>query len=99
MSRQTRQAALAETIGREIAAKLLESLPRIAQAMKREGATASFSSTAQFTTNREGDLICTVDGRERIPVEPTVLKIGLHGDQLKLFDGPARTDDGEDAEE
>ena len=84
---ETRQQALVNAIGRDVAAKLLDSLPRIAQGMKQDGATASFSATVQFKTNREGELECEVTGRERIPIEPTTFKVALHGDQLRLFEG------------
>ena len=94
MARQTKMDALADTLGTDFAELLREALPRIAQAMKREGASSSYSATVQFTTNKSGELVSEMTGRERVPSPSITRKIALHGDQLRLFEGPAR--DGDD---
>lgn len=99
MSRPTLHERLAEKIGADVARLVLPALPRIALAMKAAGANASYSATAQFGADREGNLVCTITGRERVPSEPVVFKVGLYGDQMRLFDGAAsKPADGDDEE-
>ncbi len=78
---------LAAKCGDEFSRMMLNSLPRLAEAMKRGSASASFSVTAQFQSKKDETLEVELHARERIPLEPVTHKVTLVGGQLSLFSG------------
>jgi hypothetical protein len=102
MARETLHRKLAEEFGGQCGASLLESLPRIAEAMNAKKASASFTVTGQFTKKR-GKITLEMKPRERIPLAAKKFDVGLHtqSGQLQLFGESAEeadVDSGEDDE-
>jgi len=75
---------LAQEAGDTFARMLTASMPRIQQAMKESGRQASFTVTAQFRSNREGEIELDLKPRERIPLETQTMKLTWKGEQLEL---------------
>jgi len=99
MAVNQRHREVAARLGADFARMIEESLPRIAEAVSDAEATASFTVTAQFATNREGDLVVVLKPRERIPLDPIEHKLSLNGDQLALFEGAPRGAPPENSDE
>ena len=97
-----KHSVLARKLADDFEWQLMESLPRIAQAMERDSGDSSFTVTVQFSHRRKknvDELVAVLKPRERIALEPVEHKIQLDGEQLALFVAAPVTESPEEIEE
>jgi hypothetical protein len=72
---------------KEVYAKMLvDSMPRIEQAlMESNESQASFTVTAQFAVNKQGEVVLSLKPRERVPMPTVEMKLRWHDKQLRLL--------------
>lgn len=96
MAQQHHHEKLAQEMAGTYQSMLLNSLPGIADAMRRGRGSASLTVTAQFKENKEQQIRVTLKPRERVPLEPVELVLKIADRQLALFpEGELDEDDDE----
>ena len=84
---------LASEIASHVARMIHSQLDEISKAVAQDVGQVSFSTTATFKRDKDGNLLCAIQPRKRIPMEPAELKLTQVAGQLSLFE--AEPVDGE----